>query len=96
MSYFIILFFVWIIEKFNIKENKKHISVCDYNNILKHNIYNIDCIVFLDYLYDIDEENNIYSIINNKLGNNFVKFYFMYIKNTFEKNIIDKYIWRYL
>jgi len=81
-----------IIEKFNIKENKKHISVCDYNNILKHNIYNIDCIVFLDYLYDIDEENNIYSIINNKLGNNFVKFYFMYIKNTFEKNIIDKYI----
>jgi hypothetical protein len=74
-------------------EIDKSVLLISYNDILKINNLNITSIIFLDYLNDNNSFNNsnnpINILKNNLLCDNFVNFYFLYIKNTFEENIIN-------
>lgn len=71
----------------------KSIIICNYNDFIKYIFSKKYTVIFLDYLC----EENILLEVNIKLKENLSninKLYFMYIKNTFEKNIIDK-IYKY-
>ena len=86
---------IYNINNFNNFSNEidKSLLLISYNDILKINNLNITSIIFLDYLNDnnpFNNSNNPINILKNKLlCDNFVNFYFLYIKNTFEENIIN-------
>ena len=78
-----------------ILEKKKSVLFCNYDDILKLNFNNINSIIFIDYptIYN----KNIFTEIKNNylekdISNNTISFYYIYINNTFEQTIIDKYI----
>ena len=73
------------VKLFNSNKDKS-ILICDYEDILNYNFTYLDYIIFLNYIDDL----NIYIQINNKFKNNCSKFNYLYINNTFEKDIVDK------
>lgn len=84
-----------------INDVKKSVLFCNYNDILQYNFNNLNTIIFIDYLmidYLMINNNIFYQIKNNYLekylinNDNDIKFYFIYIQDTFEELVIDKYI----
>jgi len=81
---------------FNI-DKKKCIMFTDFNEILNHEFNKIDTIIFIDYPNINYLSDNIFTKIkkyfleNYSFMNNIV-FHFLYIKDTFEEAIINKYI----
>ena len=76
------------IKLFNKVNDVKNILFTDYDNILKYS-YNITSILFIDIEYDK------YVLIKNNFkyhNNNNIKFYFLYMKDTFEEDNITKII----
>lgn len=75
-----------------INEKNKSILFSNYEDIMLYN-FNVDLIIFIDYF-----DNNIFlEIKNNYLekytcDSNNITFCFLYIDNTFEETIINKYI----
>ena len=79
-----------------ILEKKKSVLFCNYDDILKFNFNNINSIIFIDYP-TIYNNKNIFteiktSYLEKDILNNIISFYYIYINNTFEETIIDKYI----
>ena len=89
----------------NIKDKNKNIFLndasksvlfCNYDDILKYYFNNLNTIIFIDYpLTDLN--NNIYLKIKNNYIDKYISsdnifFNFIYINNTFEEAIIEKYI----
>lgn len=78
-----------------INEKNKSVLFSNYDDMLLYNFNNVDTIIFIDY---IDINNNIFlQIKNNYLekyvcDSNNITFYFLYMNNTFEETIINKYI----
>ena len=81
------------IEKDFSKEISKSALLITYDDILKIDELNVTSIFFIDYMdssnYIKNNKNPINSIKDKLLFDNFVKFYFLYIKNSFEENIIS-------
>jgi hypothetical protein len=82
------------VEKDSPNKIDKIILLISYDDILKINNLNVTSILFLDYLDDNNYFNNSKNPINifkNKLlYDNLVNFHFLYVKNTFEENIVNK------
>jgi hypothetical protein len=84
------------INLFN-NEINKCILFVNYTNILKNTYNNISSIIFIDYPdIDYNSDNQFSNIKKNFLekysSNNIIYFYFLYINDSYEKDIIDKYI----
>lgn len=78
-------------------EANKCILFTNYTNILKNTFNNISSIIFIDYPdinYNCDNLfNNIRKNFLEKYStSNIITFYFLYINDSYEKTIIDKYI----
>jgi hypothetical protein len=79
-------------------EKNKSILIANIENILKYNFINISNIIFIDVPYIENNQDNIFNSISKKylenylLNNNTIKYYFLYIKNSIESYIIEKYI----
>jgi hypothetical protein len=78
-------------------DNKnKSLLFCSYDDILKYYFNNLSTIIFIDYPIT-DVNNNIFLKIKNNymdkyICDNNIVFNFIYINDTFEEIIIDKYI----
>lgn len=78
-------------------EVNKCILFTNYTDILKNTFNNISGIIFIDYP-DINYNcNNLFNNIKKNFlekysSNNIITFYFLYINDSYEKTIIDKYI----
>ena len=78
------------------KEKNKSVLFCNYDDILKYYFNNLNTIIFIDYP-QTDINNNIFLKIKNNYMEKYICddniiFNFIYIDNTFEKDIIDIYI----
>lgn len=75
---------------------EKSILLCSYNDIINYSFINIEEIIILDY--PEEDNKNIFIKFKKKLledtyvENKIININFLYIKNTFEENFIDKYI----
>lgn len=82
-------------NKIMFNNDEKSLLFCNYEDILKYNLNNINCVIFIDYP-SLDINNTITKIKNNFLEkyilNVELTFYFLYFKDTFEESIIYKYI----
>ena len=81
---------------FNI-DKKKCIMFTDFNEILNNEFNKIDTIIFIDYPNINYLSDNIFTKIKKYFLENYsfmndIVFNFLYIKNTFEEAIINKYI----
>ena len=77
-----------------IHEKRRSILFCDYDDILKYDINNVNSIIFIDYK---NNTSNIYATIKQNYVEKYmleknINFYFLYTSETFEEMIIDKYI----
>jgi len=76
---------------------EKSILLCNYDDIINYSFINIEEIIILDY-HEEDNNENIFIKFKKKLiediyvQNKIININFLYIKNTFEENFIDKYI----
>lgn len=78
------------------KEKNKSVLFCNYDDILKYYFNNLSTIIFIDYP-QTEINNNIFLKIKNNYMEKYICddniiFNFIYIDNTFEKDIIDIYI----
>jgi len=77
-----------------INEKKRSVLFCNYDDMLKYDINNINTIIFIDYK---DNATNMYATIKKIYAEKYmfeknINFYFLYTSETFEEMIIDKYI----
>jgi len=79
-------------------EKNKTILISTIDNILKYNFINISNIIFIDIPYINETNIDIFNSLRKKylenylLNINTIKYYFLYIKNSIEEYVVNKYI----
>ena len=76
---------------------KYSIIVCNYDDIIKYNFKNINSIIFIDHpneniLLDIKEKYCNKYLNKIRFYNSSLEIYFLYVKDTIEEQIFEKYI----
>jgi hypothetical protein len=79
-------------------EKNKTILILTIDDILKYNFINISNIIFIDIPYINETNIDIFNSLRKKylenylLNINTIKYYFLYIKNSIEEYVVNKYI----
>jgi hypothetical protein len=79
-------------------EKNKIILISTIDDILKYNFINISNIIFIDIPYINEANIDIFNSLRKKYLENYllninkIKYYFLYIKNSIEEYVVNKYI----